>query len=344
MVISPLSGIEIKNELVQIILKEYDIKITNTQNTSDGIFLCQGDCSTLQIKKYNDKESHLIFFTGIYDHIKNTDFKKIVKIYISKSGKYYFRWMDDFYIVSDYIDSKKNKFAYEENIYDAVKLLGTFHKASRGYITSTGGKAECDWGKWPDKYNREYKDIKRYKDTISNKDNKTQFDRLFLNNANEYLERMENSIKILKKNVYLNTVEDSMKMHQICLCNFKQCNFVQERFDILIKSLGKCKYDIVERDIADLMKETLKYCVGLSTNMWSNILSIYDKENTLMENSIDIIKAFIIYPDQFEKICFKYYSDKDKWTQEGYISKLTESMALQNRKVKFIEALTSTRE
>jgi hypothetical protein len=106
-----------------------------------------------------------------------------------------------------------------------------------------------------------------------------------------------------------------------------------------IKSLEKCRYDIVETDIADFFKEVIKSRDINAVQEPMRLIRAYQDENPLSLSSIDIIKALMAFPDGYEKVCSRYYSGKDKWTEEIYISKLHSAIKAEEKKMDFIKAM-----
>lgn len=327
------------NELALRVKQDYGISISKVIEIDDESFVADTGRRKILIEKIKDSETCLIYISGIHDYIRDRGFKCAANMYTAKSGKRYGRLKDGFYVVSDYIGGEKGSLCYQKNEKEIVKLLAAFHMAAEGYSPPPGGKPKADWGKWIEKYKKQYNALKKYKEQLINKDVKSPFEELFLKTSGPYLDRMERSIRTLKKEGYISLVEESMKRRQVCLGSFKQSNFHRGGSHIYIKSLDKCRYDIVEKDIADLLQKILEYSGGGSVQRFIDLVLLYNSRNNLKENSIAIISAFLIFPDEYEKVCSRYYKGKDKWTGEMYIEKLKNAIRLDDRNMELAAAL-----
>jgi spore coat protein I len=317
---------------------EYGVKIKSIQSLGGHKFAADTDRGRLLIGKVKDKETQRVFIHGIYDYVLSRGFKNCINIYPARCGKHYIPFEGCIYTVSDYMDARC-RLSFRDKSEGAAKLLAHFYKCAEGYMPPAGGKCRSCWGKWLDKYRKKARQMKKYRDEARNKDVKSRFDSLFLKSCDLYIWIIEQSVSILKKKGFLNIVENSMKRRQICLNDFKPSNLCRMGDSMYIKSLEKCRYDIAETDIADFFKEVIKSGDTTAIQEPLRLIEAYQDENPLSPNSIDIIKALMIFPEEYEKVCSRYYSGKDKWTEETYISKLHSAIKAEEKKMDFVKAL-----
>lgn len=327
---SLLSSADNPMHLMCGIEKEYGFNIKEMKQFDGSGCIVETNIGLLRAEKTEFKEARLLFLTGIYEYISSRGFENILKMYKSRSEKYYFNYGNGQYIVSEYAGDKESM-TFRGNESGIIRLLARFHKASSGYIPPSGSKGKSCWGRWIERQKKECRDIKSFRDDLNNKSCKTPFDIMFLSDCDSYIDRMEKSIKLMVKEGYLDSVEESMRNHQVCLGNFKQSNFYNSSSGICIKSLDKCRYDMVERDISELLKKMAESrSIDLKQKI-GNLMEDYYDENMLLDNSINIIKAFLLYPEEYKKISSKRSRGKDKWTEGEYMEKLREAMRLDDK-------------
>ena len=329
--------IEKDDLLYKKIIEEYELNIKYIKyvKESSSLYIDTGK-KVFLLENIDDTINHVISTAGIYEHLNNKGFYNLLRIYKTKNGKYYMLYDKKIYILLDYEHHKLDLSKYPDK---AIRLLGRFHKKAVGYLPPSGGKCKSNWGKWIEKYIKESKLLKKYMNEVLNKEEKTEFEDIFLSECHMYIDRMDKAIEILKNNNYVQAIEDSMKRHQLCICDFKQSNLYIKDKKVYIKSLDKCKYDIVEKDIADFLEEMLKASPEMKLEELVRLISLYEKENKLSKNSVNIISAFIIYPSSYEKVCSRYYKGKDKWDDKEYISKLNEARLFDNKKMELFICL-----
>jgi len=316
--------------------EEYEIDIRGIKIGERGIIVHTEEGRFLA-EEMDEEETFIIYISGLYDYIA-PNFKNLPRVKKAKSGKYYIGTSGGLIVLKDYKGVETRPFLYRGREGEFVKLLCSFHKAARGYIPPSGGKGKSDWGKWIEKYKKECRGLKRYVDSIEHEED-SRFHCELLKSCNVYIDRMEEAIKLLKDSSYLSIVEESMRKREICLGNFKLSNFMLCDGDIYIKSLIKCRNDIVERDIADFLQKLLKYCGSKVSALVPGLLKMYHEENPLCRDSIDVIKAFILYPHDYEKVCSRYYKDKNRWSEDAYIERLKEAIIFEDEKMHMVEAL-----
>ncbi|HBM76013.1 MAG TPA: hypothetical protein DD429_10755 [Clostridiaceae bacterium] len=307
----------------------YGIDMDETEQTEAMFYL----------EKSDDSETHLVYISGLYDYITGRGFKRILKLCDAADGKYYMCRDDGIYLLYEYPGLPKFGFSFSKNGSDMMMLLAKFHKYSEGYVPPPGGKAKSCWGRWIEEYKKEYAKIKKYCKQVDVKADKSAFENRFLSSRHKYMERMENSISLLKNKGYLYSVEESMRKRQICMESFKQSNFFSVGHDMYIKSLGKCKYDIREKDIAELLGKLICSYRGKDNRKLIKLVDEYDSVNMLNSNSIDIIKAFLMFPEEYIKVCSKYMEDSSRRSEVEYIEKLMSAMSADNKKAKLAETL-----
>jgi len=321
--------------------KEYGIAVREIKIVDEGSFLISTGCGILSVKRIKDKETHIIYVTGLYDYIRERGFKNILKIYRTKSGKYYMHCLNEIYIVSDCLDGAFKNFSFQGTENKLFKLLALFHRASKGYAPPSGGKTKSNWGIWIEEYKKSLRNIKKHKEKLKANENKTPFEIMFLTSCDIYIDRMEECADILKKGKYLDIVEESMRNREVCIGGFKQSNFYYTKEDISIVSLDKCKYDIREWDIAKLLQKLLEYSTSRSAESLSSLIYVYNEENPLLPDSIDIIKALVLFPGEYNEICLKHCLGKDKWTEGEYMNKLRSAMLMEDKKMNLIKTMES---
>lgn len=321
--------------------REYGIAVREIKILDEGSYLISTGCGILSVKRIKDKETHLIYVTGLYDYMRERGFKNILKIYKTKSDKYYMHWLNGLYIISDYLEGTFKNFSFQGTENKLFKLLALFHQASKGYAPPSGGKTKSNWGIWIEEYKKSLRILKKHKEDIKANEKRTPFEIMFLTSCDMYIDRMEECADILKKGKYLDIVEESMKSREVCMGGFKQSNFYCAKEDISIISLNKCKHDIREWDIAKLLQKFLEYSIGKSGESLSSFIYVYNKENPLLPDSIDIIKALVLFPGEYNEICLKHCMGKDKWTEGEYMNKLRNAMLMEDKKINLIKTMES---
>lgn len=318
---------------------EYGMDIKKINSLKDGSFLLTAYDGMLNLKRINESETYVINMTGLYEYLTERGFLNILKIYKTKSGRYYMHHSDGIYIVSEYVEDAPISFSFDGIEEDMIELLTHFHKASLLYVSPSGGKLKSCWGRWIEEYKRYLKNLKSYVGQVRLSGSLAPSDIMFTTSCDLYIERIVKSIEILRKKGYIDIVEANMKKRLVCIGGFKQSNFFKTKQGIFIRSLNKCKYDIPEWDITELTQKFMECKADLPIGKLCSLVYKYNQVNTLPYNSIDIIKAMLLFPEQYVNICIKRCKNRDKWPEGEYMERLKNAMLMDDRKMQLSEAL-----
>lgn len=326
-------------ELLKDIERAYGIDISKSIPFDKESSIIYSKDSVRWLCKSKDSETDIIFITGLYDYIQKKGFKKILKLYKTKKGKYYSCRKDGIYLLYDFSRSDKWGFSYREDGCSMLGLLSDFHKHSAGYIPPPGGKAKSCWGRWIEEYKKELNSLKKYKEQANNRSEKTPFEIMFLSDCGLYISFLEQSIDMLNKTGYLENVESSMYKHEVCLGSFKQSMFYRDTKGMNIRNLNKCRYDIAEKDVADLAAKLSESCSENELHGLGTLVKECCSPDNLRPNSKAVVKAFLLFPGEYLKVCSRYFKGSDKWSQGEYMDKLKNASYLDRKRALLAEML-----
>lgn len=320
--------------LLSAVKTEYGINARKIAAVCDEEFTIYSHKNGLCLQKTNDSESFVIFMTGLYEYVKNRGFNNLLKLYRAKSGRYYIRRPDGIYLLYDYMDMKSSGFSFSKNGSHMMRLLYDFSTAAQGYIPPSGGKGKSCFGIWAEQYKKELLSLKKCRDRLKESSSLSPFEIMFLSDCDLFMQRIEESIMLLNRNDYLKRVEDSMQKHQVCISSFKQSNFFNNKGEMNIKTLKKCRYDILEKDIAELAAKFQESCIDSRTPEIVNLLQGYSDDFKLNDNSMKLIKAFMLFPDEYVKVYSKYFKNYEKCSYGEYMDKLRSAANKDNIRAK----------
>lgn len=324
---------------IRIVNGEYHVKIERLKRIDDRRFEADTGNGKLYIEKVLDCKDRAAFLNGLYEYIKNRGFSNIIEIQTSSQGRYFTELAGGFYIVyGPGYGPMHTMEGYEEKI---MRAVARFHSCSEGYIPPSGSKCKSSWGKCIDKYNDGLREIKRYKDSIRAEDIRSPFETIFLRNCDRFIGMAEEALEMLCSSGYLDVVEDSMKRQQICIGSIKPSNWGTSGADVFVRSIGKCRYDIPEADIALFFRETVKSGSWICQERVENLIEIYNGENNMNKHSIGIVKAFLLYPETYLKTCIDYSREGFTVGDSIYIKKLHEAENFEEAKNRLVEMFDS---
>jgi len=312
-----------RNELRALVEAEYGLAVKDMHEGDKGILL-HTDKGIKRFKKVNSDESKILFAASAYEYVSTRGFSNISCINPTITGVYSVRYDKHTYILQSFTKGKVYE-VHDEGAAEKVgRALAELHIAGEGFVPAPGSRARVDWGKWMDKFKANCISLSKYKEMALQKEDKSKFDRLFLENVDRCIERMYTSYQLLKENGYLEKVRQAMACNQITHGEFKRHAVMQdEEGEVFITNFEDCTYDICECDIATLLDSFS----GKNRNrLMEAALEGYSAVKPLGAGSLKIIEAFLICPKRFFKVAESYYGKKKSYNEQELYKKLERSI------------------
>jgi CotS family spore coat protein len=327
-----------RHDLELLIESLYGLEVKNMQEGDRGI-LVYTDKGTKRLKETGSDEAKILFAASAYEHIYHNGFRQISCINKNLNGSYHMRYDKDTYILQDFVKDKIFEIHDRKAAAEAGKALARLHKAGENFIPAPGSRARVDWGKWMEKFKANSISMKKYKELVGQKEKANGFDRLFMENADEILDRMQCAYMLMKGNGYLDKVRKAMTINQITHGEFKKHAILEgDSGEIFITNLEECSYDICESDIATLLES---FPNKNNAELVTAALEGYSGVSPLDSCSIKIIEAFLVYPKRFFKIVESAYGRRRNYNEAELELKLQRSVKREKKRGELVRLLDS---
>lgn len=329
-----------RHDLKLLIESLYGLEVRNMQEGDRGI-LIYTDRGLKRLKETKSDEAKILFAASAYEHIYNNGFRQISCINRNLNGSGHMKYDKTNYILQDFTNGRVYDADTTEKAAVAGKALAEIHKAGEHFIPSPGSRARVDWGKWMGKFKANSISLKKYKDLIYLKEKKSGIDKIFLENANEFLEKMQHAHSLLNENGYLDKVRLAMSCNQVTHGEFKKHAILEgEPEGVFITNFEECSYDICEFDIATLFESFSGKNKGELAVAAANA---YSEVRPLDDCSVNIIKAFLICPKRFFKVAESIYGRRKNYNELELTQKLMRSIKREKKKEEIIKFIDSGR-
>lgn len=280
-----------------------DIKILDRKNQSHELKFLR---TNYNFKRVDVKEWEVMSAAAVLEYVTSRGFDHIVSL--KKIGNYkpYIRKEDAIYVLMSIARGQKLKLRSQSNALILAEELGRFHNAAEGFTQPPGIKLRVEWGKRLENYRMAATRIEKYISYIQNKETLNEFEKYTSQYTDLLMKRAKSSMKILKSIGYLRALEDSMKRKEICINGISGNTAVISEDGVIITKIFEVGYNMVEEDVADLIKKTIENTGDLG--VFDKIISCYSKIRELQEDSERIIRAIVSYPYESIKAILKYYN------------------------------------
>ena len=172
-----------------------------------------------------------------------------------------------------------------------------------------------------DIYQRHNQELRKIRKFIRKKGASCQFEKLYLATVEDYLEKGDVALRLLRDSAYSKLRQDVTENGWICHGEYNQHNVLMIRKETAVTSFEHWGFDVQMADLYRFMRKILeKYNWDVRLGM--KMLSAYHKEKSISEDEWQNIHIRFLYPEKYWKLANYYYSHNKAWISEKNTQKL----------------------
>lgn len=278
-------------------------------------------------KVYYDEENLLYVYSALEWCYRNGI--NVPKLLATTDGNRYVKYKDMLFILTPWLDGIKCDFDNLNHMLISSKTLGKLHRISQTFYPIEGS------------YEREaFEDLsmnlsKHFNQLLNSIEKanfyKDRFSKLFLYNIDENLELAKISLEIAS------SINSSKLSKSLCHGDFVNKNILISDDGISLIDFDKCRFDYCTKDLSYFLRRLLKReTTNWQINLTLDILNSYMEENSLTEDDLKYITAYIAFPQKFWKLSRDYYRNIKKCNRNAFILLLEKSIKRSENQLDFI--------
>ena len=324
----------------EIVEREYGLFITSIEKIKN-VYKIVTDKEIYALKVINYNFPHFLFILSAIKHLQHNDFKQTPQIIKTKRDEDYIKLLDKYAYLNPWVECKHCDYDIKDEVRIATINLAKLHKKSRGFQVSSKMKARIGWGRWIDDFTKKRLDILEFKDIIQNKKQKSEFDNIYLNSIPKELSRIDRSIKHLKDSKYFEKMIEEIKFKGFCHHDYANHNvLLGSNGSVNIIDFDYCILDTHMHDLCSLIIRVMK------NGKWNvkyaiDILNWYDSIYQIKTDDINIMSAFIEFPQDFWQRGIQYYKEKQPWGEDFFVKKINKINIDKDMKQDFVDEFRS---
>jgi CotS family spore coat protein len=226
------------------------------------------------------------------------------------------------YYVVDWVEARECKFKREEELRKAIRAAAELHKASIGYVPPKSAKPRILYNKWVEKCNKKSAELLDFGKAIEEKDYKDDFDEIFSSHLSYYWQQARESAGMISDSPYWEISETSEKRGEFCHHDMANHNFlISDEGMVYLIDFDYCIMDTRLHDLCSLIIRNMRYGVWDIDKAYI-VLNEYDKVYSVEQKELEVIKAFMTFPQDFWQVGLQYYVEKQPWTMEYFLMRL----------------------
>ncbi|GAB6169193.1 CotS family spore coat protein [Clostridium carnis] len=324
-------------DIKKTIEERYSLKVESIEKVKNAYKIVTKDGGyCVKVIKY--QYPHFYFIISAINHLKQKEFKSTPDIMPTKDGNLFIELDKSYAYVTKWIKARNSNYYDIEELMRVSEKLGELHKCSEGFVLKSNMNPRIGWYSWGNVFETRCKEILDFKNRINQKAYNSEFDSIYLNAINEELERGSRAILYLKKSKYIELMDREVLKRGFCHHDYAHHNvLIDENNNINVIDFDYCILDSHIHDLSSLIIRTMKNGHWNCDN-GSIILNSYCKSNNIYEEELELMKAFISFPQGFWQIGLQYYWEQQPWGEEFFIKKINKYLMDRNNREEFIES------
>lgn len=265
---------------------------------------------------------HFYFILSAILHLQKRNFHTIPNIIKKNDGCSYLKIGNKYGYLTPWVICRESNYDNPVDLINAAVKLGEMHKCSEGFTLNEKMKPRIYWFSWLNTFNTRGKEILDFKQRISQKAHKSEFDNLYLALMKDELERVERSIDNLKKSNYYKVMEREVLSRGFCHHDYAHHNvLVDNNNNINLIDFDYCILDSRLHDLCSLAIRTMKDGKW-SVEKFNLIIEAYSTISFIDEDEVKIMTSFMEFPQNYWQLGIQYYWEQQPWGEEFFVKKL----------------------
>ncbi len=335
MVIYKLLGMGIFMDM-KLIEEAFGFKVKSYEKIKN-IYRAETDKGTKCIKRAHMSPSFFFFIYTAVKHLIGNGFEGVLPYNRALDGRICLQDGKYIYYVVDWLESRECKFKRDDDLKKAIKAAADLHKASIGYVPPEGAKPRVYYGRWIDKFSVKCIEMLEFSKSIEEKEYISEFDEIYAKHLNYYWQQGRESIELLGKSSYMDVMKVSKERGEFCHHDMANHNFIIAPDDkTYLIDFDYCIMDTRLHDLCSLIIRNMRYGQWNISKAYS-ILNEYSSHYTVEDKELEVMKAFITFPQDFWQVGLQYYVEKQPWTMDCFMMRLTRIVDDREMREKFLK-------
>lgn len=308
-------------EIFHVVAAQYDLTIGDALPVRSAYRIIT-DQGTLFFKGTSYDEGRMLFIYSAIEHLRHNGFPFVPYFILTKEGKPFAKVDGNVCFISQWVEGRECDFKRTVDLVKATKSLARLHQAAKGFVPIEGSKVKSNLGTLPDKFTERLEDLRSLRAQVLGKKKKEEFDALFLEHADDYLQMGEKALQVLKNSEYNQVVEKDKRERVFCHHDYTYHNLIiAPDKELYVIDFDYCQYEVKSYDVAKLMTRIMRRD-KFNFERVKLILDVYQTIEEISFGELQVILSILCFPQKFWRIANRYYYQKKDYTEKKYIKEL----------------------
>ncbi|MBW9171775.1 CotS family spore coat protein [Clostridium estertheticum] len=308
-------------EVKEIVKDNYSLSIDNIEKIKN-VYRIETRDNKYCLKIVNYELGHFLFIIGAIKHLQNNGFQSIPEIIETNDQNEYITLQNKYAYLTLWVDARECDYDNLAEIKLCTSKLAELHKKSLNFKVTPDMKPRIAWLKWIETFKTRGNEILDFKRRISEKKCFTEFDSNYLKIMQGELERCNKAINNLCRSEYVSKMKEEIKHRGFCHHDYAHHNVLLEKSGgVSVIDFDYCILDTHLHDLSSLLIRRMK---NGKWNLENALFIMYEYDETfpIYKSDIEVMAAFMEFPQEYWQIGIQYYWEKKEWGEEFFLKKL----------------------
>lgn len=302
-----------------------------------SVFRIVTDKGFFCLKKLRFSIEEMNFIMEAIEHLKTKGFKNIFNVVKQRDGNMFLDYNGNKYFLTEWIDGRECDYMNPMDLSAAVEALAELHKMSCGFEPSYCPENRNYLGKWPESFKRKIHEMKNIYDYIHLKQNKNEFDALYIDYADACVKDAHEAISMLSETQYDKLVEKARVDNGFIHHDFAHHNILHSfECTTYVVDFDFCVRDIRIHDLGSLIIRNMKKC-NWDVDKAFYIIDCYNNKSSIDNSELKVLVPFFLFPQDFWQISRQYYIERKNWDEEDYLEKMSKKSEYTDQRKRFVD-------
>jgi CotS family spore coat protein len=321
----------IQYDLCIELFKSFDLKVHDVVPIRN-VYMVSTNKGEKILKKVEYTIEELNYIYDLLSYIRNR-FPRVVNFSKNNNGDICTIWKGNMYCIIDVVDGTECNFNNPVELSIASKALGQLHEASEGFKTDL--KSKYTNGNLLNTFKRRIQEMEFFKNIVAIHEKKTEFDEIFVQNADYYIDEIKDSIDMLDKAGYYKLCSEDDKV-VICHNDLAYHNILINNGEAYFIDFDYAVIDIKVYDLCNFINKVIKN-FAFDIDKAKLIIDNYCITNTLSERELKVLNAMLNFPHDFYTISRDYYTKRKEWDENVFLDRMKKKSGYKEDRKEFLE-------
>ena len=278
------------------------------------------------LKRVKFDKKTFLFILSAMTHLIQKGFNEVLSPELTKDGEMYIKLDNGFGFLTEWVLSRECNYLNPVDLKLAASTLGRLHRCSSDFNPIENIDDRIIWGKWIERFTYRTLQIKKFKSIIEAKNNRTYFDRVYIENCDYFIDEALKSIEHLKEADYLKISLERSKSK--CFCHHDYANhnvLISEDLKVNIIDFDYLICDMPIHDVCSLIIRNMRHG-NYDMDKAQYIVDCYLKTGDIYKDELYLMNSFMEFPQDFWQVGLQYYIERLSWDEERFNKRLTKAV------------------